>query len=560
MMGEPPMTDEQPKNTGAGPECRAPDLIDRRSLFRGAALLAAGGLSPAAALAQVAARPSEPAAVPERADASERLDAQTSRVMRWGGRDPADWVRVRADADHNVVIVGGGQSGVAIAHGLRRMGVGGVEVIDQAEPGQAGIWRSIARMRQLRTPKTLMPGPEAGNVALSFRAWYETLNGPGAFDALDRIPRLAWADYLAWFQQATDTKVRYRTRLVEIEPRGDLLRLHLESDGARRVETTRKLVLANGYAGAGGPNLPSFVRTLPSAVWTHTTGRIPGETLAGKVVGVIGAGSSAFDAAAVALESGAAEVHMFNRRSYIEYQAPASPSPPASPSTGAAPPPLDRGYPNVRELTYELPDVMRWRNFLLGERRVASVPLDSLERAVAFNGFHIHMSTSLSDVAVAGKGKVVAKAGSRTMRFDYLIAGTGYRIDLAAQPELARVHEAIALWRDRYRPAPGEDSAAGAIHPYLGAGFEFVPREGTDAKYLRNIHCFNLAAALSFGVPVGDVPSMAYHPRLVAAIARDLYLESVDSAAHERYINAPLVPPDPAPYERAVEGQPREAA
>jgi hypothetical protein len=53
---------------------------------------------------------------------------------------------------------------------------------------------------------------------------------------------------------------------------------------------------------------------------------------------------------------------------------------------------------------------------------------------------------------------------------------------------------------------------------------------------------------------------MVYHPRLVSAIVRDLYLESVDTAAHERYIDAPLVPPDAAPYQRAVDGQPRQAA
>lgn len=549
-----PTTDSEP-TTPAPQQRGAPGHIDRRSFFRGAAGLAAGGLSAPAALAQVAGSGSEPAAAPGRADASKQLDAQTGRVLRWAGRDPADWVRARAGVDHNVVIVGGGQSGVAIGYALRRKGVGRVEIIDQAEPGQAGIWRNIARMHQLRTPKTLMPGPEGGNVALSFRAWYETLNGPAAFDALDRIPRLAWADYLAWFQQATDTKVRYRTRLLEIEPQGDVLRLHLQSDGAPRVETTHKLVLANGYAGAGGPEVPDFLRALPPRVWTHTTGRIPVETLRGKVVAVIGAGSNAFDAAAVALEAGAAEVHMFNRRSYIEYQgqpATATPRPPA--------PPVDRGYPNVLELTYELPETMRWRNFLLGERRVASVPLDSLERAVAFKGFHIHQNTSLSDGALAGNGKVVAKAGGRTMRFDYVIAGSGYRIDLAAQPELARIHDSIALWRDRYRPAPGEENAAGGNHPYLGAGFQFLPREETGKEFLRNIHCFNLAAALSFGIPVGDIPSMAYHPRLAAAIARDLYLDSVDVAAHERYINAPLVPSDPAPYQRAVEGQKRAVA
>jgi cation diffusion facilitator CzcD-associated flavoprotein CzcO len=338
---------------------------------------------------------------------------------------------------------------------------------------------------------------------------------------------------------------------VEIEPQGDMLRLHLEVDGAPRVETTRKVVLANGYAGAGGPNIPDFLRALPTNVWTHTASAVPFDTLKGKIVGVIGAGASAFDAAAVALESGAAEVHMFNRRPYIDY--------PAPPAPGAAPP-LDRGYPNLLEMSYELPDVVRWRNFLLGDRRVSSVPLDSLERAVAFKNFHVHLSTSLSDVTVARNGKVEAKANNRKMQFDHLIAGTGYRIDLAAQAELKRIHEAIALWRDRFRPNAGEESNAGASHPYLGAGFEFLPREGADAPYLRNVHCFNLAAALSFGIPVGDVPSTVDQPRLVTAIARDLYRESVDVAANERFINAPLTAPDPAPYQRAVVTAKRSAA
>jgi cation diffusion facilitator CzcD-associated flavoprotein CzcO len=548
------MTDRRKPASGIDSKTRSSSStgqIDRRGFFRGAAVLTLGGWSATAALAQPG-RPSGADADPARPSPSDALEAQTQRALRWAGRDPADWVRARAGAEHNVVIVGGGQSGVAIAYGLKRKGVGRVAVIDQAEPGQAGIWRTIARMHQLRTPKTLA-GPEQGNPALSFRAWYETLNGPEAFDALDRIPRLAWADYLAWFQQATGTEVRYSTRLLQIEPQGDLLRLHLESEGGPRVETTRKLVLANGYAGAGGPNVPDFLRALPAGVWTHTTGRLPVESLRGKVVGIVGAGSSAFDAAAVALEAGAAEVHLFSRRPYIDYQAP--------PSPGARPPaPVDRGYPGLLELNYELPDVVRWRNFLLGERRVASVPLDSLERAVAFDNFHVHLNTSLSDVALAGNGKVAAKAGRSTLRFDHVIAGTGYRIDLAAQPELSRIHEHIALWRDRYRPEPGEESGAGGAHPYLGPGFEFLARADTGAQFLRNIHCFNLAGALSFGIPVGDVPSVVYHPRLITAIARDLFAESVDTAAHARYIEMPLSAPDPKPYERAVEGQARDVA
>jgi cation diffusion facilitator CzcD-associated flavoprotein CzcO len=410
-------------------------------------------------------------------------------------------------------------------------------------------------MHQLRTPKT-MTGPEGDNPALGFRAWFETLNGPEAFDALDRIPRLAWAEYLSWFQETSDTTVRYRTRLLEIEPDGDLLRLHLESDGQRRTETARKLVLANGYAGAGGPNVPGFVRALPADVWTHTTGRIPVESLSGKVVGVIGAGSNAFDAAAVALEAGAAEVHLFSRRSSIAYQG----TPPGAPRPAAPPAPVDRGYPGLLELAFELPDDVRWRNFVLRENSIASVPLDSLDRVMAFDGFRIHLDTSLADVASTGNGQVSARAGREALRFDYLIAATGYRIDLAAQPELARIHDSIALWSDRYRPAPGEDNEAAGAHPYLGAGFEFLPREGTNAEYLSNVHCFNLAAALSFGIPVGDVPSMVDHPRLVTAIAKDLFGESVDAAAHERFFNMPSATQDPGPYERAVVGRTRDVA
>jgi hypothetical protein len=89
---------EQPADSGAEPltprHCSAPDRIDRRSFFRGAAVFTVGGLSGPAAFAQVDAPRGEPAAQ-ERADAGEQLDAQTSRSLRWAGREPADWVRAR---------------------------------------------------------------------------------------------------------------------------------------------------------------------------------------------------------------------------------------------------------------------------------------------------------------------------------------------------------------------------------------------------------------------------------------------------------------------------------
>src|SRR5689334_9416210 len=108
--------------------------LDRRGFFRGAAALGSLG-----AVGLLPSLPSQSvfAAEAQNSAASDALAAQTQRVMRWTGPFPADWVRPRQGADHNVVIVGGGQTGLTLAYGLRRKGVGGVQVIDQAEPGQA---------------------------------------------------------------------------------------------------------------------------------------------------------------------------------------------------------------------------------------------------------------------------------------------------------------------------------------------------------------------------------------------------------------------------------------
>lgn len=517
------------------------DRMDRRNFFRSAAVI--GGLGAAGLLVPSEprrARASEPA---QNTADTQALSVQTARVLRWTGPPPADWVRSHAAADHDVVVAGAGQTGLSIAYGLRRKGISRVQIIDQSDPGQAGIWRTVARMHQLRTPKTIA-GPEQGNAGLGFRAWYEALYGPAAFDALDRIPRTAWADYLGWYEQVTAAQVRYRTRLLAIEPMGDLLRLHLDADGTARTETTRKLVLASGYAGAGGASVPAFLRSLPQDLWSHTEKPIQFERLRGKVIGILGAGASAFDAAGVALERGAAEVHLFSRRSYIAYTNAPAPRAPIQV--------IDRGYPNMSEMSYALPEEIRWRNQLERERAVASVPLDSLNRAVSHDNFHLYVDTPWDRVGAAGNDKVTVRSPAETYQFDYVIAGTGYRVDLTAQPELTGIHESIALWRDRYRPAPDEDDRASGAYPYLGAGFQFLPRPGTDAAFLRNIHCANLAAEVSFNALMGDVPSMVLQPQIIAAIARDLFVDGVDAAASKRYLDAPQVLPDPTPYRRAL--------
>src|SRR3984957_11013640 len=169
-------------------------------------------------------------------------DFAAASALRLIGPDPRNWVPDRPGIDHNVVLVGGGQTGSALAFALRRAGIGRVSIIDAAEDeDQAGIWLTAARMNLLRTPKSL-PGPELGIPALSFQSWYEARHGQDAYAAIDRISRLDWANYISWYRRFLGIEPRYATRLTRIEPMGDHFRLYLDTSDGARTETTRKII------------------------------------------------------------------------------------------------------------------------------------------------------------------------------------------------------------------------------------------------------------------------------------------------------------------------------
>lgn len=69
-------------------------------------------------------------------------------------------------------------------------------------------------------------------------------------------------------------------------------------------------------------------------------------------------------------------------------------------------------------------------------------------------------------------------------------------------PELAAFSDNILLWRDRFSPSADEQDETLSAHPYLGSGHEFLEKAPGRAPYLRNIHVFNPAAFVSFGLPI----------------------------------------------------------
>jgi cation diffusion facilitator CzcD-associated flavoprotein CzcO len=471
-------------------------------------------------------------------------DSVARETLRLIGPDPQNWVPDRDGVDHNVFVVGGGQSGSAFTFALRRAGIGKVSVIDAAPDGaKAGVWLTSARMHKLRTPKNL-PGPELGLPSLSFQAWYEARYGAAAYDALDRIPRLDWAAYLDWYRKLVGVPVRYGTRLVGIEPAGDHLRLHLEKGGENRVETTRKLVLTSGFAGSGGAYVPDVLtQNVPKSGYAHTSERIDFEALRGKSVAVLGSAASAFDAAAVALEAGAREVHLFARRDNL----------------ASLPVIRIRGYPGAYDNYGSLPDAVRWHQAIRFRRAGSTPPPDAISRAVQFPNFHLHLASPWISAKVAGS-HLVAGTPQGEFAFDFAIAGTGYAVDLAAQPELQEFAEEILLWRDRFTPPEGEQDETLAAYPYLGSGHEYLEREPGGAPHLKDIHVFNPAAFVTFGLPIGDVPSFKRDiPAVVARISRDLFF--ADLASHETRINGSIAEDFAADlYAPAIWRSPQHAA
>ncbi len=480
---------------------------------------------------------------------SKNPDLAAQRAIQRLGPDPKNWVIPAPGIDWDVFIIGGGQVGVTTAFRLRRIGISNVTVVDAAEEGRAGGWLTRARMNVLRTPKAAA-GPELGISELSFRTWYETLHGEAAYAAIGRIARTDWAAYLKWFHGIINVPVRYRVRLDRIEPTAEgHFRLHLVDNGVEKIETARKVLLANGVIGCGGPYTPPIIADhLPKHLYAHTDEEIDFAKLKGKSLAILGAATSAFDAAAVALENGAEEVHLFYHRRDLAG---------GVTKAGAGGGMAARAFAGIHDNYHLLPDADRWRLHFLQGKAGAGIPFDSVLRAAKHRNFFLHFSAPWLAVSEQ-HGKVAVEAGDGSFLFDFAIAGTGYQYDPVTRPELRDFAQEIALWRDRYTPPADEESEKMGLFPYLGHAYEFIEKVPGHAPYLKDIHSYNSSGRLSFGRPVGDVPGLISEiPRLVSAISRDLFF--LNYSAHLQKLVSPPPPPanaqpefDRSKYEHAI--------
>jgi cation diffusion facilitator CzcD-associated flavoprotein CzcO len=430
------------------------------------------------------------------------------------------WVRPAAAGPDvlNCAIVGGGQFGQSLAFGLQRERVDQVVVFDAHPPGLAGPWMTFARMIMLRTPKDLT-GPDLGIGSLTFRAFYEAMHGPEGWERLFRISRPDWQAYLNWHREVTGIDVRPASRVTRIAPRDDgLFELDVQAEATTRTWLARTVVLATGAEGSGSRVVPDFIRdALPAERWAHTNDPIDFSRLAGKRVGILGAGASSFDNAAAALEAGAVSAELCFRR----------------PSLPLSNPRRWMEFAGFLAHYPELPDVQRWR-YLKRLYDISQPPPEpTFRRAVEMPGFRMRAATPWVSVRLAGDAvQVTTPAGP--LEYDFLIAGTGISVNLRERPELAALLPGIALWGDRFQPPPGEADPRLAAFPYLDRWGAFTERTPGSAPWASRLFAIFRGATLSLGPSSASNSNIRYTaPRIISGITRQLFLSDADRVFDE---------------------------
>ena len=434
----------------------------------------------------------------------------------------------------DVAIIGAGQAGLVAAAALQKLGIHAT-VFDRSPQDFEGPWATTARMETLRSPKQLT-GPALGLPSLTFRAWFEAQFGETAWEQLDKIPRLQWMDYLRWYRRVMNIDVRNDTLVTGIFPQSNgLVRLALKSTkplggttGSAAANThagtavadhpaateifARRVVLATGRDGLGGASVPAFTSQLQRRLWAHSSDAMDYSRLEGLRVGVVGAGSSAMDSAASALEAGAASVDLLIRRADI---------PRINKSKAAGVPGLVQGH-------YDLPDAWKWRIRHYINVQQVPPPRNSTQRVSRHANARFHVSSPIVDVRDLGNS-ITVNTPRREFTFDFLIVSTGFRVDWTSRPEYAAIAPHVRAWRDAYQPGAGDEDEELADSPYLGPVFELQEKTPGSCPSLDRIHCFCYPATISHGTVSGDIPSISDGARrLASGIASLFYREDVE--------------------------------
>jgi len=443
---------------------------------------------------------------------------------------------------HDVVIVGGGQAGLATALALRRDGLQRVLVLDGQPAGQEGVWENFARMTHLRTPKNTV-GIEGGVPSLSAPSFYKAAYGEEAWASIDRIERTRWMAFLRWFRHAAGLDVANDTAVVGLAPCTGLapatapieLRVASTSDttAAPRSVYARHVVLATGFDGCGGWRVPAHIaQAVAPQRLNHSNEPIDFAALRGKRVGILGHGASAFDNACLVLEHGAKSVDLCFRRDKI---------PTINPHRRLE-------FAGFLKHFFELDDLTRWNTNRFFEVHDQPPTQNGWDRAHSFPQFSVHAGSPWLELHDDGTAIHVHTPHGRFC-FDHVICATGAVVDYEARPELRALGPVVKRWRHAFTPPSELRSETLGECPYLGPGFEYQALDPAAHAWVQRVKAFNFSSVVSMGPHTTSASGHKHSiPRLVSGITGALMQEQAGALmpALQAYDEAELRPVLPA--------------
>lgn len=222
--------------------------------------------------------------------------ANRERVT-WLEKRQAEDAALGVDTQPYVLVVGGGQGGIALGARLRQLGVPALVIDKHPRPGDQ--WRNRYKSLCLHDP-----------------VWYDHLpylkfpdNWP-VFAPKDKVGD--WLEFYTRVMEVPYWSNTIATRAAYDEAAGEWT-VHLEREGRPLVLKPTHLVMATGMSGK--PNIPSYPGADVFQGEQHHSSQHPGpDAYAGKRVVVVGSNNSAFDICGALWEHGA-DVTMVQRSS-----------------------------------------------------------------------------------------------------------------------------------------------------------------------------------------------------------------------------------------------------
>ncbi len=456
------------------------------------------------------------------------LEARLAQDLSWLELPAKTWVEPllhEGNRVQDVVIIGAGMSGLAAASAMRMLGIEPL-VLDQASEGVEGPWVTTARMETLRSPKQLT-GPALGISTLTFRAWFEAQHGLAQWQVLDKIPRVQWMDYLRWYRAMVvrylGVQIRNSHRLVGLNiSANNLVELKIEAAGVIDTLLARRAVLATGRDGLGAAWFPEFAKHISSHLRAHSSDKFEYATLHGKRVAVIGAGASAMDSAATALESGAAKVDLLIRRKEM---------PRINKGKGAGNAGLTNGFQH-------LPNEWKWRIRRYIQTQQVPPPRGSTLRVARHPQAAFHLGCPVLDVKENSAQSVSLLTRKGWSEYDMVFFATGFRVDFSSRSEFAALDGKFITWGEYFTPPQGDTDDELSAYPVLGDAFEFKSRSNDlSSVAINRVHCFCYPAVMSHGQVSGDIPAVSDGAKHLAQGIANLFYQEDIAAYYKRMEN-----------------------